>query len=116
MQFYDIAGPDETGPLLRAFNVDLPPALERMHAIDGDGNLHTGAGAFVAMWACLPYFCHVARFAKIPGIPQVLEFGYTYWSKLRLLITGRSQTHAKGLSGASCRVSPKGGKKGSNCD
>ena len=113
LQFFDISGPDGTGPLRVAFGVDLPAALERMHAIDGEGNLRTGAAAFVAMWACLPAPFHwVAMAARAPLAMPLLELGYKVWTYVRVALTGGTTTAG---AGASCRAPRKDGKQGGGC-
>lgn len=104
INFFDISGPDETGPLKTAFGVPLADALARMHVVDGEGQLHTSARAFVAMWACLRGFHHLATVARaIPLVLPVLELGYVGWGWLRHALTGGTSTTA--AAGASCRVS-----------
>lgn len=61
IQFYDISGPDGTGPLQTERGIGLSDAMARMHVIDSDGQVRTGAEAFIAMWSCLPYWNWIAK-------------------------------------------------------
>jgi predicted DCC family thiol-disulfide oxidoreductase YuxK len=67
----------------------LPPGasraqmLARFHVIDIDGQLLSGARAFVALWATLPGWRWLARMGRLPGALWVMERSY------RLFLYGR---------------------------
>jgi len=50
--------------------------LARFHVERADGSRLDGAAAFVAMWERLPGWRWLARFAQLPGMLPVFEFGY----------------------------------------
>jgi 3-demethoxyubiquinol 3-hydroxylase len=60
-------------------------ALARMHVRKANGELVSGAAAFVAMWEQLPKFAVLARLARFPGAMLVLELGYRLFLRLRPL-------------------------------
>jgi 3-demethoxyubiquinol 3-hydroxylase len=72
---------------LQADSKDLTreSALARMHVRKANGELVSGAAAFVAMWEQLPKFAMLARLARIPGAMLVLELGYRGFLRLRPL-------------------------------
>ena len=50
--------------------------MQRFHVSTTDGQLLSGARAFVYVWAQLPGWKHLAKIALIPGVVQMLEAGY----------------------------------------
>ncbi|WP_395826227.1 thiol-disulfide oxidoreductase DCC family protein [Collimonas sp.] len=60
----------------------LPPGatrdqlLQRFHVRSPDGQLHSGAEAFVMLWAALPAWRWLARTAKLPGAMWLMERSY----------------------------------------
>jgi demethoxyubiquinone hydroxylase (CLK1/Coq7/Cat5 family) len=67
----------------------LPPgvsqraALARLHVVRGDGSLHTGAAAFIALWSQLLPLRQFARLASMPPMPWLLERAYRLFLRLR---------------------------------
>lgn len=51
-------------------------AMERFHVRACDGQLLSGAAAFVEVWAQLPRWRWAARAAALPGIMALLELSY----------------------------------------
>lgn len=51
-------------------------AMERFHVSAGNGQLLSGAAAFVEVWAQLPRWRWAARAAAFPGIMASLELSY----------------------------------------
>ena len=60
-------------------------AYARLHARWPSGQLVSGAAAFAALWQALPAFRLAGRFAALPGVINVLEWGYRGFLKLRRL-------------------------------
>lgn len=67
----------------------LQPDLKRGIAMSGfhvrrsDGQLVSGAAAFVSIWRHLPRWRWVARIAELPGIMTLLEHGYRLFLPVR---------------------------------
>ena len=57
-------------------DLDRDTALSRFHVRRSDGQLVSGAAAFVSIWSQLPRWQWAARIAKLPGITMLLEGGY----------------------------------------
>lgn len=60
-------------------------AYARLHARARDGRLLSGAHAFAALWQALPAFRLAGRVAALPGVVQVLDWGYRGFLRLRRL-------------------------------
>lgn len=67
----------------------LPPGrsrrelLARFHVLCADGRVLDGAPAFIALWSVLPGWRWLARLARLPGVPWLLERGYRGFLRLR---------------------------------
>ena len=57
--------------------------LARFHVMDRDGQLISGAQAFLALWAALPGWRWLALAGRLPGASWVLERMYRLFLKLR---------------------------------
>jgi predicted DCC family thiol-disulfide oxidoreductase YuxK len=79
VQYCDVSRPG--GP--------LPPGrsrlelLARFHVVRSDGRVLDGAPAFIALWAVLPGWRWLARLARLPGAPWLLDRGYQGFLRLR---------------------------------
>lgn len=100
--------PINDGPPLQWLDVSQPqtalPAgatqatyLARFHVQRGDGQMLSGAKAFVALWAVLPGWRWLARLGALPGATSLLEFAYQGFLKVRPLMqkTARAFDAAK---------------------
>lgn len=67
----------------------LPPGttrdqlLARFHVRGPDGQLLSGAAAFLALWAVLPGWRWLARLGRVPGVPWLMERGYRGFLRFR---------------------------------
>ena len=69
-------------------------AMERFHVRAADGQLLSGAAAFVEIWNVLPGWSWAARLARFPKILAGLEYGYKMFLPIRPFISrifGRMQ-------------------------
>jgi demethoxyubiquinone hydroxylase (CLK1/Coq7/Cat5 family) len=57
--------------------------LARFHVQRADGQVLSGAAAFVALWRTLPGWRRLARVADLPGVTPLLELGYRGFLHLR---------------------------------
>jgi predicted DCC family thiol-disulfide oxidoreductase YuxK len=77
--FVDVAAVDAAMPE----GVSQAQAMQRFHVRGQDGRIHSGAAAFVAIWAQLPGWRWAARFAGLPGVLPMLEMGYRLFLPIR---------------------------------
>jgi 3-demethoxyubiquinol 3-hydroxylase len=57
--------------------------MQRFHVIKPNGDLVSGAAAFVHVWEQLPGWNRLAKVAQVPGALDVMEFGYDKFLKIR---------------------------------
>lgn len=57
--------------------------MQRFHVIKPNGDLISGAPAFVHVWEQLPGWKRLAALARFPGALGIMEFGYTNFLKIR---------------------------------
>ena len=50
--------------------------MQRFHVIRPDGSIVSGAAAFVHLWEQLPGWKKLARVGRLPGMLNLMEFGY----------------------------------------
>jgi demethoxyubiquinone hydroxylase (CLK1/Coq7/Cat5 family) len=62
--------------------------LARFHVQRADGQVLSGAAAFVALWAALPGWRYLALAAKAPGATPVLELIYRAFLRIRPQLQG----------------------------
>lgn len=72
LQWVDVSAPGYRPPpgMTRA------ALMQRFHAITPDGELVSGARAFVHLWGQLPGWRHLASLANIPGVLALMEALY----------------------------------------
>lgn len=57
--------------------------MARFHVIAPDGQVLSGAAAFIEVWRGLPGWRWLARPADLPGVEPVLEVTYRAFLKVR---------------------------------
>jgi predicted DCC family thiol-disulfide oxidoreductase YuxK len=63
-------------------------AMDRFHVQAADGQMFSGAAAFVEVWRRLPRWRWAARAAALPGAIALLEWGYRLFLRFRPFISG----------------------------
>jgi predicted DCC family thiol-disulfide oxidoreductase YuxK len=61
--------------------------MTRFHVRAGNGQVLSGAAAFVEVWSRLPRWRWAARVASLPGVLTLLEAGYRLFMPVRPLIS-----------------------------
>lgn len=74
--------------VLDAEGIQLPDAMARLHVRDGRGQLHTGAWAFAALWAELPYYRWLSRLLRSLGLLGLINIIYDRFARWRLVRRG----------------------------
>jgi predicted DCC family thiol-disulfide oxidoreductase YuxK len=72
LRFADVS--DETIALPPSLTRDT--ALARFHVRRADGQIVSGAHAFLALWSVLPRWRWLARIGRVPGVAWLLERAY----------------------------------------
>lgn len=77
--------------------IDRRAALARMHVVEPDGTVVSGARAFIALWKRMPGWRWLARIASVPPAPWALEAAYRGFLRLRPALQARARrgTRAK---------------------
>jgi len=65
---------------LSPWGISVNQAMQRFHVVDQQGVLHTGADAFVTLWAVLPGYRWLARVCRGLGLVPMLEVVYRRFS------------------------------------
>ncbi len=78
----------ESEALLAAHGLTRAQALARLHVITAEGDVASGARAFVALWRRLPGWRRLAPIAGAPPIIWLLELGYRAFLPVRPLLAG----------------------------
>ena len=83
----------------------LPPGstreqlLARFHVRGRDGQLLSGAQAFLALWAALPGWRWLARVGRLPGAAWGMECSYLLFLRWRPMLQGLAYRWAHSLDG-----------------
>ena len=75
----DVSAPGATLPQ----GLDRESAMARFHVIASNGQVLSGAAAFIEVWRVLPGWRWLARLAALPGVEPVLEVTYRGFLKVR---------------------------------
>lgn len=103
MGWRDISRPDAALPAGAANAGDRAAYLARFHVQRADGQVLSGAEAFVALWSALPGWRWLGRVAALPGVTPVMEVLY----RLFLRVRPGLQWLARGLEKPNGEGSPK---------
>jgi predicted DCC family thiol-disulfide oxidoreductase YuxK len=79
INWVDVSSPEFIPPIGQSKEV----LMQRFHVIKPNGELISGAAAFVHIWEKLPGWRRLAAIAKLPGAINVMEFGYVKFLKIR---------------------------------
>jgi predicted DCC family thiol-disulfide oxidoreductase YuxK len=79
IHWVDVTSPEFTAPLGQT----KASLMQRFHVVQPDGELISGAAAFVSVWEKLPKFRYLAALSKLPGMLNAMEFGYVNFLKIR---------------------------------
>ncbi len=71
--FVDASDQDALTAASPVISVGQDDALARLHVLTPEGEVVTGARAFVAVWRVLPGWRHLAPLASLPGVIHLLE-------------------------------------------
>ncbi len=69
--------------LAERYGVRWRAAMQRIHLLETNGRMVTGAYAFAALWRRLPGYRWLARLLSLPGALPVLDRGYTIFARWR---------------------------------
>lgn len=80
VEWIDIhADPEALAP----YGIDWTDAMQRIHLIDSQQQLKTGAYAFVALWKKLPFYHYLSIICRTPGLIPLMDYGYTHFARWR---------------------------------
>jgi len=79
IHWVDVSSPEFTAPLGQT----KASLMQRFHVVQPNGELISGAAAFVSVWEKLPKFRYLAALSKLPGMLSIMEFGYVNFLKIR---------------------------------
>ncbi|WP_018864148.1 MULTISPECIES: thiol-disulfide oxidoreductase DCC family protein [Thioalkalivibrio] len=69
---------------LRSWRIDWGAAMRRMHVVDTQGQIHTGAWAFVVVWQHLPYYRVLGRgLRRVPPVVRLMDRVYEGFARRR---------------------------------
>jgi predicted DCC family thiol-disulfide oxidoreductase YuxK len=73
------ARPAELAP----YGLSWQATMRRMHVVESDGRVVTGARAFVALWRRLPRYRLLAWLVSLPGVFRLAEIAYSLFARWR---------------------------------
>ena len=69
---------------LESHHLSHEAAMARLHVLDSEGQMQTGAAAFVALWSGLPYYRWLAGCVRCLGLVPLLDRIYEPFARWRL--------------------------------
>ena len=69
---------------LESHQLSHEDAMARLHVLDSEGRMQTGAAAFTALWSALPYYRWLARCVRGLGLVPLLDRFYEPFARWRL--------------------------------
>jgi ubiquinone biosynthesis monooxygenase Coq7 len=79
IHWVDVSSPEFIAPLGQT----KASLMQRFHVVQPNGEMVSGAAAFVTVWEKLPKFRYLAALSKLPGMLRAMEFGYVGFLKIR---------------------------------
>ena len=79
INWVDVSSPEFIPPMGQSKEI----LMQRFHVIQPNGEMVSGAAAFVSVWEKLPKFRYLAALSKLPGMLSAMEFGYVGFLKIR---------------------------------
>ena len=79
IHWVDVSSPEFTAPLGQT----KASLMQRFHVVQPNGELISGAAAFVSVWEKLPKFRYLAALSKLPGMLGEMDCGYVNFLKIR---------------------------------
>lgn len=80
VEWIDIhADPESLAP----YGINWHDAMQRIHLIDANGRVRSGAKAFVILWSKLPFYRFLSMCCQLPGLIPVMDFTYTRFARWR---------------------------------
>ena len=79
LRWLDVSQPQTALP----GNAPQATYMARFHVQRGDGQLLSGAAAFVALWSVLPGWRWLARLGALPGVTPLMEIAYRSFLTVR---------------------------------
>ena len=81
---------------LDSAGISYKQAMDRIHVIDENRQLQTGARAFLVLWKRLPYYRRLAVLVEtLPGLVPLMECAYRLFAYYRLPLTGKRRIDEK---------------------
>ncbi|MEM8571371.1 MAG: DUF393 domain-containing protein [Pseudomonadota bacterium] len=96
LHFLDISAPGANP----GADLSAEDAKQRFHVRRADGELVSGARAFIEIWTALPKWRWASKIARLPGIVQLLEGAYRLFLPLRPALSRLFQRLTKRKHGA----------------
>ena len=81
--YADISDANLPLPSTLPFGTTREQLLARFHVRRGDGELLSGAQAFLALWAELPGWRWLALAGRVPGVAWLMERSYRFFLRWR---------------------------------